>query len=271
MKWIIIYLLSLSSICKVDSQAKYFGATGTYIISAICKDGIVSGSDGMVRFYFESPKTGKKIEVGYFNNGVKSIRVKNLVVQTAGEDFFDELSVYGLLKKLELHYDSSSFNIDNFIPLLLKFSKNILSKRGYHAIISNKWIVSGYKGNRPCVIYYDLLANEISKINEPDYKNNAPNHFNDFIPILKQNDTYHTSNLIWNLIMQVSKKDFKTVGGNILIYTNSQSNIHCSCPKNNVLWKDIFEFKDAYNSKKIVMTFYSQDDKELFEEFLKTI
>jgi hypothetical protein len=89
----LFFLLSISFLTK--GQSDLFGTKGTYIVSAICKDGIVSAADSKTRFYLLDHKTGKNREVGYYNNGIKLVRFREVIVSAAGQHFFDFYTLRG--------------------------------------------------------------------------------------------------------------------------------------------------------------------------------
>src|SRR6185312_9063870 len=152
------YLLSvLFGLCffvafKSFSQKMNVYPHGTYIISAITKDGIIVGSDSRVSM-FEGTEQHSRIYAHI--DGVQKIFVyKKIFFQMDGQEDFSYYTIFGLFDKFKKE-NKETVSVKNFYNKFLSFAKKALSENDLKAINDNHIIISGYDKTKPCIYIYE--------------------------------------------------------------------------------------------------------------------
>lgn len=126
-----------------------FSSQATYIIAAICKDGIVVGADSRIAFL---DKEGK-IQA-CFDSSQKIFRFQDIVLAMAGTYSFDHsISFMALLERFS-EVNEEKIDIDKFHDIFLRFSKTQISSEAFVELCNNQFFICGYSKGVPQIKWY---------------------------------------------------------------------------------------------------------------------
>ncbi len=137
---------------------------GSYIVAAICAEGIVVGADSRAAFH-----DGNNQISAYTEGALKIFENNSVFLAMAGGYTFDQYRFPGLFKSFQ-STSPGTVPVSKFHDIFFSFAKVKLTSAAYENLQRNQFLICGYENNVPTVLYYsDDLT---SKITLPSYITN---------------------------------------------------------------------------------------------------
>lgn len=265
------FFLLLGVPCCGISQDE-IATEGTFIISAICPNGIVMGVDSRQTFV-----DGNRKVVAYYENSPKIYKHKNVIVGAVGGYIIDGFNIYCIFDKFQAKYPFPP-SIGRYYQELLAFAKTILNEKQLGRFVSNQIFISGYEGLTPHAYEY-RNGKQVQHINSIDYINSLGKIATD--EVFRTNLTFSPTDVIEKnireIIYDIADQDnvrggAKRIGGTPSIAIISYGQVI----KFDLQTKNSFcclkDFFSKHKMGKIKLTYVSkQDSVRLHQAFLKNL
>lgn len=271
MKYLIAFVIT---ICTVQLNAQlYFH--GSFVIVAICQDGILIGSDSRVSF--NSPEDeGKNYTVnaqkviGYFDDFQKIFPLKNCAYVSVGPAILGD-------KFMAYYLDTINKLMPNTINVTTAYdyiNSTISTKfpEGWRPFMSLKIFIAGYFNNMPCI---KAFVNGIAQPTAWRYGFYTSDNRSSFKAVYNRNLTCQQMKLLMDLCIKQLPTEINEqtiIGGKSYFLEIT--------PKNEFIWldgalpqpqpKNFQQLYKLYHSNKIKMTFVPPipENKVKFEAML---
>ncbi len=240
---------------------------GTYIISAITKEGIVVGADSRVSMFEGVPEHSR---IYAHIDGVQKIFVyKNIFFEMDGLEDFSTYTIYGIFKKFK-EENKTAVTVKNFYKVFLNFAKKKLSESDYQSMISNHTIISGYYKTVPCIYVYQ--GSRIDSSFSKGFKTNnyLDNSHNEFETAISKYSISQGLVFVKGLIQIISKSN-PEVGGEVslgYILPNGTMKTYFQTKYNYITTRQ--RFLEGYNDK-IKIIYQSKEDSIIYKQTLKKL
>lgn len=224
-KYLFIFIiLIVSDYFPQDFEQLYIFNTptisGTFIIAAICKNGIVVGADSRTVFYDNHRKIA-----AYFEGKPKIYQHQNILVAMAGLYTFDKIDFSDFFNKFSVSH-KPNIRVSNFFPTFTKYMRSQLSKNEYEELLKNQFLICGYSANKPIIHFYNgqekksIFLKSQYAINYE--KDNNLSQINEFLKNADVNKTLtFVEVLIEGVIKHRNKDTVSSIGGIVtLAYIN---------------------------------------------------
>src|ERR1035437_6538149 len=256
MKYLIVLLLLTTSNKSFSQDYKKISMGGSYMLAAICKDGIVIGADSRGTFLY--PNTDSVL--AYWDTIPKVFVVKNCILSVAGLVALGDkfLSYY-------INEFSATLNGNISPPDCIKKFKEYLNNKFPQLkkeVIRLRLFAGGYYKGVP------IISNELEQTAK-NFGVGTPDDLTNFGNKKKYNNFFcatHSSNEVATLMAKEIKeypiKQHQTykIGGPIVVakvYSNNKITWHQNRPSAK-RWIDTFELIRAYCTGKITIHFLSE-------------
>jgi hypothetical protein len=241
---------------------------GTYIMAAICKNGIVVGSDSRSVFV-----DSKNNVVAYFENSPKIFQIDNVLVSMSGKYSFDSTSFSQIFQDFKLI--NAEINVNTFYQLFIEFAKGKLSETHFKGLTANQFFICGYSTtNQPIINWYcgkDTVSIRNGYMTNT-IKENKVEKVKDF---LTKADCGATADFVKKSINLISKERNKTqvsfIGGDESIAYIDNAGVKWVHNQNNNDFKNSRGLAKQYLDGKVKMWFRSPYDSTYFRSNLVQI
>ncbi len=255
---------------QTHSQSAYSQYKGTFIVEAICRNGIVVTSDSRASFF----DTNKKVAV-YIDNTPKIFKVKNLVIGIAGN--------YSLIKsKITVEQILDGFKnsiplripVANFYDLLLTYVKKIVSQIDDDDWKNNTIIVTGYENNKAVIYCYD--HGQKPTIKYSGYKTSMPTQdssrqYIHYLPIIGFDSAIYICKQLVNYVSDYNNQvGERTIGGPISVFAYSKQKVYVNKIQNSNYFRNRHELYQGIKANKIKIWARSPTDSTILMEHLKS-
>lgn len=255
------YFILLFTSCKppVKSKNQYsVDDGGSYLVAAICAEGIVVGADSRAAFH-----DGNKQISAYTEGALKIFEHNSVFIAMAGGYTFDQQRFPGLFKSFR-STSPGTLPVSKFHEIFFSFARVKLSSASYENLKRNQFIICGYENNIPTVLYYsDDLT---SKITSPGYITNQEGFpVNEkFKNTLKTADLTVAANAVENMIKRMAKSTNKTavshIGGPPSIVTITPLKNTWIKKQTKFAYDNIKDFAADYKKGKVKIIYRSKQD-----------
>lgn len=233
---------------------------GSFIISCICKDGIVVGADSRFAFLDYQNKI-----VAHFENSVKVFVIQNLVITMAGRHFFESgISFNGLLYNFK-RANTENLSVTNFLKVFFSYAGRKLPSSELIQLRHNHFLISGYENSAATIFVHHarpkITLTKDGYVSNHD-KENKSAIINNF---LKKADLKTASifveELIKRKITQSNKNSVSSIGGSpSIISIDNHNTIKWVKRQNKYAFRNIKQFAAAYKGNKIKIWHRSDAD-----------
>lgn len=261
--YIIFGLIFMGSfLYDLSNDEKNFKIGGTYIIAAICQEGIIVGADSRSCFY------NKKGQIAaYYDGAQKIFQNNNIIITMAGQHIIDTISVKILLKKFQKAY-KKKLEPNNFYYTFLRFASTQLSENQYKKLLNNQFLVCGYLKNRPAIYsYHGIEKDSFFKAGEYKTNDKDSDNYTDLVEYLKRADIGETLTLvkilIGNIAVGSNKDTISGVGGDASLVYITKDNVKWVQRQNKYEYNSSREFFNNYMNGNVKLWYRSKEDSIL--------
>lgn len=239
-------------------------AIGSFVIAAICRDGIIIGSDSRTNFYSHD---GRKL--AHFDESQKIVLVDNNLIAYTGHAFIKNVWFCHIIK--EFGRLNPGLSIENFLPAFISFCKRSFPSECIEEIRKNMLIAAGYSGKLPKVCYLNERQTEgFSYTCNCRFVQSDRSLFNNYSDRLMRMSFEEVAGLIDRAIKDyASLEGHSDIGGEtvIRIITSDQSRWLSQAPHDHG-WTYIHDFVKDYRNGKVPVVLDPGATAEEFERLL---
>lgn len=165
--------LAVSAVAQKSGQLPPVRVKGSYVIAAICRDGIIVASDsrGMLK-----DRRGRRI--GYYDTNQKIYPMRDKLIADTGYASLNDPKI-SFLSALMLRFaksESSRVEVDQLPSSYFKYSADILSNAGADSAKVQTLFFAGFKGKKPEICLYQGQSTHAVKCTFEGYLSSPNQH-----------------------------------------------------------------------------------------------
>lgn len=253
-----ILLLGILHTRLVPKSTGHTGFHGTFIASFIGKNGIVTAADSRTVLY------GHDRVMMYFEETSKIFQFRNCLIAVAGQYTFGTITLQRLIKNVEAADSLSAIDIYTLHAALLRYAKVRLTMTDYFLLAYNQFLISGYDGRTPVILYYNGFH-----LPEVIHRGYATNVRSKDLPVLStQVDSLEVGALTpvaIDLVQRVeeakNKKDrWSIIGGPVSAARITDSGVTWIKDQNRNNFESVGDFYEACRKGKVPVVYRSKRD-----------
>ncbi|MCL5029772.1 MAG: hypothetical protein M1480_12240 [Bacteroidetes bacterium] len=150
-----IFLLSIILMATNINYAQQFNSClsveGSFVIAAICKDGIIIASDSRANIFDKRNQLQEPI--AYFDSIQKIYPIGINAIAETGQGLILNLFFSAIIKSYKAN--TVSLTIENLLPSFINYCKNNYPPELFREMRKQKLFATGYIGTMPTICYYN--------------------------------------------------------------------------------------------------------------------
>jgi hypothetical protein len=236
---------------------------GSFIISAIGKDGITIASDS--RGAFSIKKQNVKVTLAYFDGAQKIFIFKHCALALTGAFQFGNLFMSTIISDFKKNINDDTINVNNLLTAFFNHCQKKYSRLFSDKIFKDPFISAGYENHHPKIIMYDPLDKKTKVVPVGGFCESYKSSFN-YDP-MDSCSTISKKAEAAILDFAQMREMTETIGGPISILKISEKKISFTQnPPIPFKWVYYRDFIEDYLHKKINLTFTSPENKVVFDK-----
>lgn len=242
---------------------------GSFVIAAICQDGIIIASESRANIF---DKAGKKQEpIAYYDTEQKVFPLGNCAIAQTGQGLI--LNVFFSAVVKQISNSPVIPHVEHILPALLDHCRRSFPVEFVNEIRKQKLFAAGYTGNHPTICYFnEAQTPPFDCIQDHGYIQSAPTILRNHNP--SNLSAEEAADLAERAIQAYAEEDdrWKTIGGPVSVLLITQDG--CQWIKNTPSeqkWTYIQDFVRDYRSGKVEINPIPPATRGQLDKLLSTV
>jgi len=250
-----------------------FGLKGSFVIAAICKDGIILASEARANIFDKTDENQEPI--AYYDGIQKIFPVGSTAIAETGQGLI--LNVFFSAIVCQFTRDLRvSLHVNQLLPAFVSYCEQKLPRVAVSEVKKQKLFSAGYVGSHPTICYFnqDQPAAPFGCVQDSGFIQSAVTLLTQYAEELPTISAERVTDLAIQAIKTYAAKGdrWKTIGGPIDVLLVSGEGCHW-LEKNSLTtdWKYIQDLIAAYRARELEITLIPPADREQLEDLLATV
>jgi hypothetical protein len=244
---------------------------GTFIVAAICKDGIIAACDTRASFLDKDGHVA-----AYFEGESKLYADGKTILGMAGIYSFDEITLSGLFNGFTSS-NKTRIPLADYKEAFMNYAKKILKPAEYAVLSRNYFMTVGYQNGKPLI--YTYHENRVDSITQTGYltTDESVDNMSIIKRDLKNADFIKATEIIKEILSREIEDDnsnrIGTIGGPVFVARLTESSLNWARLGQQVDYKTRKDLIEAYNRREFTIKYRSTMDsvnlQYVFTKYLK--
>lgn len=255
-----------------ESHPSNVGIKGSFVIAAICKDGIIIASDSRANIF--DKRNQQSIPIAYYDTIQKIFPIGiNAIAETGQGAILDCFfsTIINDFVSAEINN-----NIKDLLPTFINYCERQLSPKAFNEILKQKLFAVGYSNNSPIICYFneEQPGGRFGCIQGAGIISSAPTPLSQLKDSLSEMPCNQAASLLKKSIQEYAGEAdrWKTIGGPIAVLLVTQTGtrwIEGEPPLQR--WKYVHEFITDYQQGRFQLSLIPPTTKQQLDELMFSV